>query len=140
MSRFYFFSSCKDEIRYSYEKNNDILRIHFNYRNNLDNPKRTKRGDKYLITTCTIRKVRFLLDKKVNLRLNAVVRINNLDDYKKEIMGYPRYYGKEYLFSFYNFKCALINDKFIEIDLNPNKPESEWWLQGMFYLTSRRLD
>jgi len=33
-----------------------------------------------------------------------------------------------YSFPFINFKCALINDKFIEIDLNPNKPESEWWI------------
>lgn len=128
MSRFYFFTSCEDEVCYSYEKNNDLLRIQFNYRNNLDNPKRTKRGDKYLITTCTIHKVRFLLDKKVNLRLNAVVSKYNLDDYKKEIMGYPRYYGKEYLFPFYNFKCILIDNKSIEINLNPNIPESKWWI------------
>jgi len=128
MSRFYFFSSCKDEICYSYEKNNDILRIHFNYRNNLDNPERTKRGDKYRITTCTISKVRFLLDKKVNLRLNAVVRKHNLDDYKKEIEGYTDNYGKVYSFPFINFKCILIDDKSIEINLNPNIPESKWWI------------
>ena len=123
MGRYFFLN---ENCQYKYNRNERTLKFRFNYKKN---SKVTNDGTKYRISSCTRYQLPFILDRKFDLRLNAVVRKTKWEEFKREIAYFYKYYGVEIVDPYHNSKLKLVDDLYIEIEITKlDFNESSWWV------------